>query len=145
MAKSIKTKLILQIEAGKANPAPPIGPALGQHGVNIAEFCKQFNDATKTMTGDVIPAEITIYEDRSFTFKLKTPPASALLKKAAGIEKGSGEPNIKKVGKVTKDDVRKIAERKLADLNTDNIEKAMKIVAGTAQQMGIEMRDEKSV
>jgi large subunit ribosomal protein L11 len=115
MAKPIKTTLILQIEAGKANPAPPIGPALGQHGVNIAEFCKQFNDATKTMTGDVIPAEITIYEDRSFTFKLKTPTASALLKKAAGVEKGSGEPNKKKVGKVTKADVRAIAEKKMVD------------------------------
>jgi large subunit ribosomal protein L11 len=139
MAKPIKTILKLQIEAGKANPAPPIGPALGQHGVNIAEFCKQFNDATKTMTGDVIPAEITIYEDRSFTFKLKTPPASALLKKAAGVEKGSGEPNLKKVGKVTKEDLRKIAERKLADLNTDDPEQAMKIIAGTARNMGIEV------
>ncbi|OGY63125.1 MAG: 50S ribosomal protein L11 [Candidatus Harrisonbacteria bacterium RIFCSPHIGHO2_01_FULL_44_13] len=141
MAKPIKTILKLQIEAGKANPAPPIGPALGQHGVNIAEFCKQFNDATKTMTGDVVPAEITIYEDRSFTFKLKTPPASALLKKAAGIEKGSGEPHLKKVGKVTKEDLRKIAERKLPDLNTSDIEAAMKIVAGTARNMGIEIID----
>src|SRR3989339_1913529 len=105
MAKIIKTILKLQIEAGKANPAPPIGPALGQHGVNIAEFCKQFNDATKTMTGDVIPAEITIYEDRSFSFKLKTPPASALLKKAAGIEKGSADQLKVKVGKVTREDV----------------------------------------
>lgn len=139
MAKSIKTVLKLQIAAGQANPAPPIGPALGQHGVNIQEFCKQFNDATKTMAGDVIPAEITIYEDRSFTFKLKTPPASALLKKLAGVEKGSGEPNKKKAGKVTKEDVRKIAERKLVDLNTDDIEKAMKIIAGTARNMGIEV------
>lgn len=139
MAKPIKTVLKLQIQAGQANPAPPIGPALGQHGVNIAEFCKQFNEATKTMMGDVIPAEITIYEDRSFTFKLKTPPASALLKKAAGIEKGAATPNTQKVGKVTKEDLRKIAERKLADLNTDDIEKAMKIVAGTARQMGIEI------
>jgi len=141
MAKVIKTILKLQIEAGKANPAPPIGPALGQHGVNITEFCKQFNDATKNMTGDVIPAEITIYEDRSFSFKLKTPPASALLKKAAGIEKGSGMPNVKKVGKVTKEDLRKIAERKLQDLNTDNIEQAMRIIAGTARNMGIEIID----
>ena len=139
MAKPIKTVLKLQIEAGKANPAPPIGPALGQHGVNIAEFCKQFNDATKTMTGDVVPAEITIYEDRSFTFKLKTPPASALLKKAAGIEKGSGDPLKNKVGKVTKEDLRKIAERKMADLNTDDIEAAMKVIAGTARNMGIEV------
>ena len=139
MAKPIKTTLKLQIEAGKANPAPPIGPALGQHGVNIAEFCKQFNDATKTMTGDVIPAEITIYEDRSFSFKLKTPPASALLKKAAGIEKGSGEPNKKKVGKVTMADLRAIAEKKMPDLNANDIEAAMRIVAGTARNMGIEV------
>lgn len=139
MAKSIKTVLKLQIEAGKANPAPPIGPALGQHGVNIAEFCKQFNDATKTMTGDVIPAEITIYEDRSFTFKLKTPPASALLKKAAGIEKGSGEPNKKKVGKVTHTDLRAIAEKKMVDLNANDVDAAMKIIAGTARNMGIEV------
>ncbi len=137
MAKLIKTVLKLQIKAGEANPAPPIGPALGQHGVNIAEFCKQFNAATKEMTGDVIPAEITIYEDRSFTFKLKTPPASALLKKAAGIEKGSGEPNKKKVGKVTKADIRAIAEKKMIDLNTDNIESAVKIIEGTARNMGI--------
>lgn len=139
MAKPIKTILKLQIEAGKANPAPPIGPALGQHGVNIAEFCKQFNEATKTMTGDVVPAEITIYEDRSFTFKLKTPPASALLKKAAGIEKGSGEPNKKKVGKVTMTDLRAIAEKKMVDLNANDIEAAMKIIAGTARNMGIEI------
>lgn len=139
MAKPIKTVLKLQIEAGKANPAPPIGPTLGQHGVNIAEFCKQFNDATKTMTGDVIPAEITIYEDRSFTFKLKTPPASALLKKAAGIDKGSGEPNKKKVGKVTQADLRAIAEKKMVDLNANDVEAAMRIVAGTARNMGIEV------
>lgn len=137
MAKLIKTVLKLQIEAGKANPAPPIGPALGQHGVNIALFCKEFNDATKDKSGDVIPAEITIYEDRSFTFKLKTPPASALLKKAAGIEKGSGEPNKKKVGKVTKADIRAIAEKKMEDLNTENVEQAMKIIEGTAKNMGI--------
>ena len=141
MAKPVKTILKLQIEAGKANPAPPIGPALGQHGVNIAEFCKQFNDATKEMTGDVIPAEITIYEDRSFTFKLKTPPASALLKKAAGIEKGSGEPNRAKVGKVTKADLRAIAEKKMIDLNANDIDAAMKIIAGTAKNMGIEVID----
>lgn len=139
MAKPIKTTLKLQIEAGKANPAPPIGPALGQHGVNIAEFCKQFNAATKDMTGDVVPAEITIYEDRSFTFKLKTPPASALLKKAAGIEKGSGEPNKKKVGKVTQADLRAIAEKKMIDLNAYDVEAAMKTIAGTARNMGIEI------
>lgn len=139
MAKTVKTILKLQIEAGKANPAPPIGPALGQHGVNIAEFCKQFNDATKDMTGDVIPAEITIYEDRSFTFKLKTPPASALLKKAAGIEKGSGAPNKAKVGKVTRADLRAIAEKKMIDLNANDVEAAMRIIAGTAKNMGIEV------
>lgn len=141
MAKPIKTVLKLQIEAGKANPAPPIGPALGQHGVNIAEFCKQFNAATKDMTGDVIPAEITIYEDRSFTFVLKTPPASALLKKAAGIEKGSGTPNKAKVGKVTKADLRAIAEKKMVDLNANDIDAAMRIIAGTAKNMGIEIAD----
>ena len=137
MAKAIKKMLKLQIEAGKANPAPPIGTALGPLGINIADFCKQFNDATKTMPGDVVPAEITVYEDRTFTFKLKTSPASALLRKAAGIEKGSGEPNKTKVGKVTKADIRAIAEKKLEDLNTDNIEQAMKIIEGTAKNMGI--------
>lgn len=129
MAKPIKTVLKIQIEAGKANPAPPIGTALGPQGVNIAQFCKEFNDKTKAMAGDIVPAEITIYEDRSFTFKLKTPPASALLRKAAGVEKGSGEPNKKKVGKVTKADVRAIAERKLPDLNTENLDQAEKIIA----------------
>src|SRR3990172_4865507 len=137
--KPVKTVLKLQIEAGKANPAPPIGPALGQHGVNIQDFCKKFNDATKEMTGDVVPAEITIYEDRSFDFKLKTPPASALLKKAAGIEKGSGDPLKIKVGKVTKEDLRKIAERKMVDLNAYDVEAAMRIIAGTAKNMGIEV------
>lgn len=139
MPKPIKTVLKLQIPAGQATPAPPIGPALGQHGVNIQDFTKQFNDATKEMMGDIIPAEITIYEDRSFTFKLKTPPASALLKKAAGIEKGSGIPHKNKVGKVTKDDLRAIAEKKLVDLNTDDVEQATKIIAGTARNMGIEV------
>lgn len=139
MAKKIKTILKLQIEAGKANPAPPIGPALGQHGVNIAEFCKQFNDATKDMTGDIIPAEITIFEDKSFTFKLKTPPASALLKKAAGIEKGASNILGAKVGKISRADLRKIAERKMVDLNADTIEAAEKIIAGTARSMGIEI------
>ncbi|MDO8466892.1 MAG: 50S ribosomal protein L11 [bacterium] len=137
--KPVKTVLKLQIEAGKANPAPPIGPALGQHGVNIQDFCKKFNDATKEMIGDVVPAEITIYEDRSFDFKLKTPPASALLKKAAGIEKGSGDPLKTKVGKVTKADLRAIAERKMIDLNAYDVEAAMKIIAGTAKNMGIEV------
>lgn len=139
MAKIIKTVLKLQLEAGKANPAPPVGPALGQHGVNIQDFCKKFNDATKDMTGDVVPAEITIYEDRSFDFKLKTPPASALLKKAAGVEKGSGDSLKIKVGKVTRADVRKIAERKMVDLNAYDLDAAEKIIAGTARNMGIEI------
>lgn len=137
MAKKIKTTLKLQIEAGKANPAPPIGPALGQHGVNIADFCKQFNDRTKDMMGDVVPAEITIYEDRTFTFTLKTPPASALLRKAAGVDKGSADPLKKKVGKVTKSQIREIAERKMVDLNANDVESAMKVIEGTARSMGI--------
>lgn len=141
MAKPIKTTLKLQIEAGKANPAPPIGPALGQHGVNIQDFCKKFNDATKEMMGDVVPAVITIYEDRSFDFKLKTPPASALLKKAAGIEKGSADPLKVKVGKVSKADLRFIAEKKMIDLNAYDVDAAMKIIAGTAKNMGIEIKD----
>jgi large subunit ribosomal protein L11 len=141
MAKEIKTILKLQIPAGQANPAPPIGPALGQHGVNIAEFCKQFNDATKDMGGDVIPAEITIYADRSFSFKLKTPPVSYLLKKAAGIEKGSGDALKNKVGKVKREDIRKIAERKMEDLNTTDIEAAMRMIEGTARSMGITIED----
>lgn len=139
MAKPIKTVLKLQLEAGKANPAPPVGTALGPHGVNIQDFCKKFNDATKDMMGDVVPAEITIYEDRSFDFKLKTPPASALLKKAAGVEKGAANPLTQKVGKVTKEDVRKIAERKMVDLNAYDVEAAMKIIEGTARNMGIEI------
>ncbi|MEK7624674.1 MAG: 50S ribosomal protein L11 [Patescibacteria group bacterium] len=140
MAKLVKTIIKLQIPAGKANPAPPVGPVLGQHGVNIQQFCSQFNEATKDMGGDIIPAEITIYQDRAFEFRLKTPPVSALLKKAAGIEKGSGDPLKTKVAKVTKEDVRKIAERKMVDLNTDNPEAAEKIVAGTARSMGIEIK-----
>ena len=139
--KTIKTVLKLQIEAGKANPAPPIGPALGQHGIQIAEFCKQFNDATKTMMGNIIPAEITIYEDRSFTFILKTSPASALLRKAAKVEKGSGTPNKLKVGKVTKADVRAIAEQKMVDLNANDVEAAEQIIRGTARSMGIEVKE----
>lgn len=139
MAKKIKTVIKIQIEAGKANPAPPIGTALGPQGINIADFCKKFNEATKDMTGDVVPAEITIFEDRSFAFKLKTPPASALLKKAAGIEKGSGDPLKTKVGKVTKADVRKIAERKMPDLNTQDLAAAERMIAGTARNMGIEI------
>ena len=137
MAKKVKTVLKLQLEAGKATPAPPVGTALGPQGINIQDFCKQFNDATRDMQGDVVPAEITIFEDRSFTFVLKTPPASALLKQAAHVEKGAANPLTGKVGKVTKADIRKIAERKLPDLNTDSIEAAEKIVAGTARNMGI--------
>jgi len=141
MPKLVKTIIKLQIPAGQANPAPPVGPALGQHGVNIQQFCAQFNEATKEMTGDIIPAEITIYQDRTFEFRLKTPPVSALLKKAAGIEKGSGDPLKNKVGKVTKEDIRKIAERKMVDLNTDNPEAAVRIVEGTARSMGIEIKE----
>ncbi|MCK9187129.1 MAG: 50S ribosomal protein L11 [Candidatus Colwellbacteria bacterium] len=137
MAKKIKTVLKLQIEAGKANPAPPIGPALGQHGISIQDFCKQFNDATKDMGNDIIPAEITIFEDRSFTFKLKTSPASDLLRKAAGISKGSGIPNKNKVGKITQSDLEAIALKKMEDLNANDIEAAKKIIAGTAKSMGI--------
>lgn len=137
MAKPIKTVIKLQLPAGAANPAPPVGTALGPHGVNIGLFCQQFNEATKAMQGDIIPAEITIYEDRSFDFKLKTPPASALLKKAAGIEKGSAEPHKTKVGKVTRAQIREIAEKKMVDLNANSIEAAEKIIEGTARNMGI--------
>jgi len=140
MAKKIKTIIKLQISAGKANPAPPIGPALGQHGVNIQEFCQKFNDQTKDKGGDIIPVEITIYEDRSFDFVLKTPPAAELLKKAAGIEKGSGEPHKNKVGKVTKEQIKEIAQKKMPDLNAKDLEGAMKIIEGTARQMGIEVK-----
>lgn len=142
MAKKIKTQLKLQISAGQANPAPPIGPALGQHGINIGEFCQKFNEATKEMAGNTIPAVITVYEDRSFTFTLKTPITSALLKKAAGIEKGSGNPLQNKVGRVTKADIKKIAETKLPDLNTKDIHAAMRVVEGTARNMGIEVVEE---
>ncbi|MCL5004634.1 MAG: 50S ribosomal protein L11 [Patescibacteria group bacterium] len=139
MAKEIKTTLKLQIPAGAANPAPPIGPALGQHGINIAQFCQQFNEATKTMVGSIIPAEITIFVDRTFEFKLKTPPASDLLRKAAGIEKGSGNPLKNKVGKVTKAQIREIAEKKMVDLNANDVEAAIKIIEGSARSMGIEV------
>lgn len=139
MAKKIKTVIKLQIPAGKANPAPPIGPALGQHGLNIAEFCSKFNAATSKMAGDIIPAEITVFEDRTYTFVLKTPPAVELLKKAAGIEKGSGKPLQEKVGKVTKAQIKEIAEKKMPDLNANDIEAAMRIIEGTARQMGVEV------
>lgn len=139
MAKKIKTVIKLQIPAGKANPAPPVGPALGQHGLNIQEFCTKFNEATKDKGGDIIPAEITVFEDRSFTFVLKTPPASDLLRKAAGVQKGSGDPLKTKVGKVGKEKIREIAERKMDDLNANDIEGAEKIIAGTARSMGIKV------
>ena len=137
--KKIKTIVKLQIPAGKANPAPPIGPALGQHGLNIAEFCSKFNAATAKMVGDIIPAEITVFEDRTYTFVLKTPPAAELLKKAAGIKKGSGKPLQEKVGKVTRAQIREIAEKKMPDLNAHDIDAAMRIIEGTARQMGIEV------
>jgi len=127
----------LQIQAGQANPAPPVGPALGQHGVNIMEFCKAYNAATESQRGNVIPVEITVYEDRSFTFNLKTPPAAKLLLKAAGVQKGSGTPHTTKVAKVTWDQVREIAETKKEDLNANDIDAASKIIAGTARSMGI--------
>jgi large subunit ribosomal protein L11 len=139
MAKKIKTVVKLQIQAGKANPAPPVGPALGQHGINIGDFCAKFNDATKDKMGDIIPAEITIYEDRSFDFVLKTPPASDLLRKAAGVEKGAGNPLKDKVGKITAAKLREIAEKKMSDLNANDVEAAEKIIAGTARSMGVKI------
>jgi|SRR5581483_2431280 len=139
MAKEIKAVVKVQIAAGKANPAPPVGPALAQHGLNIAEFCQKFNEATRDKMGYTIPAEVTIYKDRTYTFTLKTPLASELIKKAAGVEKGSGEPNKKTVGKISKSQLEEIAKMKMADLNTTDIEKAAKIIAGTAKNMGIEV------
>jgi large subunit ribosomal protein L11 len=130
----------LQIKAGAATPAPPVGPALGQHGVNIMEFCKAYNAATESQRGDVVPVEISVFEDRSFTFELKTPPAARLLLKAAGVEKGSGEPHIKKVATVTMDQVRQIAQTKMRDLNAGNLDQAAKIIAGTARSMGINVK-----
>lgn len=135
--KKVTGLIKLQISAGAANPAPPVGPALGQHGVNIMEFCKAYNAATESQRGNVVPVEITVYEDRSFTFILKTPPAAELLKKAAGVQKGSGTPHTVKVAKVTADQVRAIAEQKQADLNANDLEAASKIIAGTARSMGI--------
>ena len=139
MAKEIKTIIKIQIPAGQANPAPPVGTALGPHGLNLQDFCSRFNEATKDKIGNIIPAEVTIYKDRTFEFKLKTPPAADLLKKAAGIEKGSGVPQKNKVGKVTKKQIREIAEIKMTDLNADDIEAAMKMIEGTAKNMGIEI------
>jgi len=137
--KKVIAKITLQCNAGKATPAPPVGPALGQHGINIMEFCKTYNERTAKEAGQIIPAVITVYEDRSFTFILKTPPASELIKKAAGVEKGSGEPNRKKVGKLTPSALREIAQKKMNDLNANDIDAAMKIVAGTARSMGVEV------
>ena len=139
MAKKVRAVVTLQILAGKANPAPPIGPALGQHGVNIMEFCKEYNARTQEKAGQIIPAQLTIFEDRSFTFILKTPPAADMLRKAAGIDKGSGSPRLTKVGKVSVADLRKIAETKMPDLNANSLQEAMRIVEGTARSMGIEV------
>jgi len=139
MAKKVMTVIKLQIPAGAANPAPPVGPALGQHGVNIMEFCKAFNAQTQAQSGTIIPVEITVFEDRSFTFITKTPPAAVLLREAAGVEKGSGEPNRRKVASVSRDKVREIAELKLPDLNANDVDAAMRIIEGTARSMGIEV------
>ncbi len=140
MAKKIKSKIKLQIPGGAANPAPPVGPALGQHGLNIAQFCKEFNDKTKDKAGNIIPVEITVYEDRSYDFIIKTPPASELIKKAAGIKKGSGKALTEKIGKISNDQLEEIAKIKLPDLNANDIEAAKKIIAGTARQMGVEIK-----
>jgi large subunit ribosomal protein L11 len=139
MAKKVVGVIKLQIQAGKANPAPPVGPALGQHGVNIMQFCKEYNERTASQAGLVIPVEISVFEDRSFTFITKTPPAAVLLKKAAGVESGSGEPNKKKVAKLSQAKVREIAELKMQDLNAASVEAAMSMISGTARSMGIEI------
>ncbi len=141
MAKKVAAVIKLAITAGKANPAPPIGPALGQHGVNIMMFCKEYNARTADQAGMVVPVEISVYEDRSFTFILKTPPASKLIAKAAGIERGSGEANRKKVGSITRSQLQDIAQAKLPDLNANDIEAAMRIVEGTARNMGVTIKD----
>jgi large subunit ribosomal protein L11 len=139
--KKISGLIKLQIQAGAATPAPPVGPALGQHGVNIMDFCKQYNAETESQRGNVVPVEITVYEDRSFTFVTKTPPAARMILKAAGVEKGSGEPHTKKVANITRDQVREIAQTKMADLNANDIDAAEKIIAGTARSMGITVSD----
>ena len=141
MAKKVAAVIKLALQAGKANPAPPVGPALGQHGVNIMMFCKEYNAKTADKAGMVIPVEISVYEDRSFTFILKTPPASVLITKAAKISKGSSEPNKNKVGSITTEQLREIAETKMPDLNANDIEAAMKIIAGTAKNMGVTVKD----
>jgi len=139
MAKKLLAQVKLQIPAGKATPAPPVGPALGQHGVNIMDFCRQYNEATQAQMGQVIPVEMTIYEDRSFSFITKQPPAAELIKQAAGIEKGSGEPNRNKVARLSQAQVRQIAESKMKDLNAVDVDMAMRIIAGTARSMGVEV------
>ena len=139
LAKKVRAVVTLQLPAGKANPAPPVGPALGQHGVNIMEFCKDYNARTQDKVGQIIPAQLTIFEDRSFTFILKTPPAADMLRKAAGVDKGSGSPRLNKIGKVSSDDIRKIAETKMPDLNANTVEEAIRIIEGTARSMGIEV------
>jgi large subunit ribosomal protein L11 len=139
VAKKVLTMIKLQVPGGAANPAPPVGPALGQHGVNIMEFCKAFNAQTQDAGGTIIPVEITVFEDRSFTFITKTPPAAVLIKQAAGVEKGSGEPNREKVGRITRDQARQIAETKLPDLNAGDLDQATKIIEGTARSMGVEV------
>jgi large subunit ribosomal protein L11 len=141
MAKKVLTIIKLQIPGGQANPAPPVGPALGQHGVNIMEFCKAFNAQTADQPGRIIPAEITVFEDRSFTFVTKTPPAAVLIKEVLGLEKGSGEPNRTKVGQLSRAQLRRIAEAKLVDLNARDVEQAMLVIAGTARSMGVEVED----
>ena len=139
MAKRVRAVLTLQLEAGKASPAPPVGPALGQHGVGIMEFVKSYNERTASSAGELIPAQITVYEDRSFTFELRTPPASDLIRRAAGLEKGASEPRREVAGSITSDQVRAIAEQKMQDLNANDIDAAMKMVAGTARSMGVEV------
>ena len=141
MAKKVLTKIKLQISAGAASPAPPVGPALGQHGVNIMEFCKAFNAQTQASGSTIVPVEITVYEDRTFTFITKTSPAAVLLREALGIDKGSGEPNRTKVGTVTRAQVREIAETKMPDLNANDVDAAMKIIEGTARSMGVEVAE----
>ncbi len=139
--KKVKAVVKLQLEAGKANPAPPVGPALAQHGINLMQFCKEYNARTASMAGNIIPVEVTIYQDGSFTFVLKTPPAADLLRKAAGVEKGSAEPNRQKVGRVTRAQIREIAQQKMRDLNAVDLEGAIRQVEGTARSMGIEIVD----
>ena len=139
MAKKVLTLIKLQVPGGQANPAPPVGPALGQHGVNIMEFCKAFNAQTQDQNGRIIPVEITVFEDRSFTFITKSPPAAVLIKQAIGIDKGSGEPNREKVGTISEAQLKQIAERKMADLNANDLDQAAKIIAGTARSMGVDV------